>query len=93
MRNEHVLKILPEYFREVAFGIKKFEIRKNDRNFIKGDIAYLKEFDGQEFTGRYVKAEITYITDYEQKEGFVVFGIDPYETELDDINDQTLEFL
>ena len=29
----HELKILPEYYKEVLAGKKKFEIRKNDRNF------------------------------------------------------------
>lgn len=31
----HELKILPEYFEAVVSGDKRFEIRKNDRNYEK----------------------------------------------------------
>lgn len=34
---------------------------------------------GDEFTGRSYKAEITYITDYAQKDGYVVLGIEGLE--------------
>lgn len=57
----HELKILPEYFVAVRDGIKKFEVRKDDRLYQVGDILHLREFDGQEYTGREVKAEVTYI--------------------------------
>lgn len=33
----HELKIAPEYFKDVRTGLKKFEIRKNDRDFKVGD--------------------------------------------------------
>lgn len=71
----HELKILPEYFEKVAIGIKTFEIRKNDRDFKVGDTIFLREFENGHYGGRNVVAKITYITDYEQKEGYVVFGI------------------
>ena len=35
---QHELKILPEYFVAVRDGIKKFEVRKDDRPFEVGDI-------------------------------------------------------
>ena len=73
----HELKLLPEYFEEVASGYKTFEIRKNDREFMVGDKIILEKFLTEEgFTGDYVEAVITYITDYEQKEGFVVFSME-----------------
>lgn len=39
----HELKILPEYFNEIMYGRKKFEVRFNDRNFKVGDTLLLKE--------------------------------------------------
>ena len=71
----HELKILPEYFEAVTSGRKRFEIRKNDRNFQIGDQLILKEWNKEGFTGRSYHSEITYITDYMQKEGYVVLGI------------------
>jgi len=44
---EHELKILPKYFIEVVSSTKRFEIRKNDRNFKVGDILILKEWEGR----------------------------------------------
>lgn len=71
----HELKILPEYFEAVTSGRKRFEIRKNNRDFKVGDLLYLREWNGENFTGESYKAEVTYITDYEQKDGYVVLGI------------------
>ena len=42
----HELKILPEYYDAVRLGDKRFEIRKNDRDYHTGDILRLKEWDG-----------------------------------------------
>lgn len=41
----HDLKTYPFYFNAVLVGMKKFEVRKNDRDFKIGDFLYLKEFD------------------------------------------------
>lgn len=66
----HEQKTWPEYFQEVQKGNKTFEIRKNDRDFKKGDILHLKEFEPMRstisnpndgYTGRELKAEVTYI--------------------------------
>lgn len=71
----HELKILPEFFKAVRSYDKRFEIRKNDRNFKVGDSILLREWDGENgYTGRTYQAEITYITDFAQKYGYVVFG-------------------
>lgn len=71
----HHLKILPEYFDSVTNGEKTFEIRKNDRDFQIGDEVYLKEWTPSDgYTGGKALVRITYITDYEQKEGYVVFA-------------------
>jgi len=72
---EHKLKIDTEYFEAVLNEKKNFEIRFNDRNFQIEDIVILQEItENREYTGREITATISYITDFEQKEGFVVFG-------------------
>lgn len=55
------LKILPEYFMAVALDEKTFEIRKNDRNYHVGDCLVLREWNGQEFTGRNIVRYVSYI--------------------------------
>ena len=56
----HQLKIYPEYFNAVAAGEKKFEYRKNDRDFHVGDTLQLRELAG-EYTGREIKVKVTYM--------------------------------
>lgn len=41
----HELKLRKEFFDYVRFGIKKFEIRKDDRDYKVGDTLVLKEID------------------------------------------------
>lgn len=74
-RKIHELKILPEYFTAVTSGIKRFEIRKNDRGYNVGDILRLNEYEKGKYTGNVHVVEITYITDYAQQNNFVVLGI------------------
>jgi hypothetical protein len=76
-RTEHRLKIRPEFFEAVMCLRKTFEIRKNDRGFSEGDDLLLQEFDGNSLTGRQGFFRIVYITDWEQKDGYVVFSIRP----------------
>ena len=57
----HELKILPEYYDAVRCGDKRFEIRKNDRDYHRGDILRLKEWDGKEYTGEEIDVLIRYI--------------------------------
>lgn len=71
----HELKIKPEYFAAVVSGDKTFEIRNNaDRNFQVGDTLLLWEWNGG-FTGQTVERTVSYITDFEQKPGYVVLGM------------------
>ncbi|MGT9149796.1 ASCH/PUA domain-containing protein [Aeromonas hydrophila] len=78
----HELKIKPEYFAAVVSGDKTFEIRNNaDRNFKVGDTLLLMEWvwededDAGTFTGNFVEKVVSYITDFEQKPGYVVMGL------------------
>lgn len=72
----HQLKINKDFFEAVYKGVKTFEIRFNDRDYKVLDTVVLNEIDSNRvFTGRSLSATITYISDYEQKPGYVVFGI------------------
>jgi hypothetical protein len=66
--NRHELKTHPPYFAAVRSGAKRFEIRKNDRNFQVGDTLQLLEWEPNEytphvgqFTGNKVEVRVTYI--------------------------------
>ena len=69
----HTLKTWPEYFSAVWAGRKRFEIRKND--FKVGDEVILQDYKDGSYTGYEWRGEITYVTDFEQKPGYVVFGM------------------
>lgn len=59
----HHLKTWPEYFQAVARGDKRFELRKDDRDFRRGDILILQEYDPneREYTGKELTFRISYI--------------------------------
>jgi hypothetical protein len=66
----HRLKTWPDEFWAMKFGEKRFDYRKNDRNFKVGDLVLLEEYealgeDGAEigYTGQRLLFEITYILD------------------------------
>lgn len=68
----HELKIHPEYFEAVVLGRKRFEVRKNDRNFQCGDLLDLREFmPGEGYTGHRRRFLVTYVLRGGE------FGIDP----------------
>ena len=76
----HELKTWNEHFEEVFMGHKTFEIRKNDRDFKKGDTLILKEWDNlrETFTGRKLARTVTYVFEggsFGLKKGFVVMAI------------------
>ena len=61
----HILKTWPEYFAPIIQGKKKFEYRRNDRDYQVGDILYLREYDANAvpgaYTGRQATVKVTYI--------------------------------
>ena len=75
----HELKILPEYYDAVRCGDKRFEIRKNDRDFHTGDILRLKEWDGEKYTGEELDALVRYVL-YDWtgglQDGYCIMSID-----------------
>lgn len=76
----HELKTWNKYFDEVFMGHKTFEVRKNDRNFKKGDTLILKEWnpETQQYTGREMARNVTYILEggsFGLEKGFVIMAI------------------
>jgi ParB family chromosome partitioning protein len=61
-RQHHYLKTETEYFQAVERGEKKFELRKNDRDFKKYDMLILEETVKGVKTGRKLApVEIQYV--------------------------------
>ena len=58
----HKLKILPQYFEDKLQGMKKWEVRKNDRPFKNGDTLQLEEWS--EETGYTVDGYVIMNTGY-----------------------------
>lgn len=73
----HDLKILPDFFDAVQDGRKRFEIRKDDRDYAVGDTVVLREWNTYQYTGRVWVGRITYLTNFNQEDGWTVFGIAP----------------
>lgn len=60
----HELKTWPTFYRVVESGQKPFEVRRDDRTFLPGDLLHLREWDRQEgYTGRSCWRIITYLLD------------------------------
>lgn len=59
----HELKTWPAEFQAIAEERKRFDLRKNDRDYRLGDSLLLREFnpDTQAYSGRYILAKVTYI--------------------------------
>lgn len=79
MSKTHELKTWPEYYRKVVIRKKNFEVRRNDRDFVVGDVLMLREFDPdkQEYTGEHHYRIVSYILDDPQyvKEGYVILSL------------------
>lgn len=77
-KKTHELKIAPEYYEAILKREKRFEIRRNDRDYQQGDFLSLNEYEADKeiYTGRQIEVRITYITDFAQQENYVVLGIE-----------------
>ena len=60
----HELKTWPESFGAIFYGYKRFEVRKNDRDYKVGDVLILKEYipETKEYSGVEIQAYVTCIT-------------------------------
>ena len=79
---DHILKTWPRYFDDVRWGVKRFEVRRDDRGFRVGDLLLLREWnpDAEEFTGRGAAVEVTYKLDggaFGVEDGYCVLGVEP----------------
>lgn len=77
LKNIHQIRLGSEFFEDVAEERKRFELRKNDRNYKTGDWLELLEFKEGKHTGRMIRAEITYmLEDFAGlEEGYCILGI------------------
>lgn len=78
---EHELKCWPPYFDDVRTGRKPFEVRRQDRSFIVGDVLLLREWEpvAEEFSGRSHRCRVSYVLDggeFGIEDGFCVMGIE-----------------
>lgn len=77
-RQHHYLKTETEYYQAIEQGKKKFELRKNDRNFQPYDMVYLEEVVNGVKTGRSLPPlEIQYVLNggkYGLPEDYCIFN-------------------
>lgn len=74
----HNLKILPEYFSAVRDGLKRAELRWNDRDYRAGDTLHLMETPrgSCHATGEFINVAITHVADVgEWMPGYVLLSI------------------
>lgn len=62
-KNVHELKTTQPHFDDVRTGVKKVDIRMDDRGFRVGDMLVLREYDASDgtYSGRVIKAKIVHI--------------------------------
>lgn len=75
----HDIKIYPEFFSAVCTGVKRAELRKNDRDYRVGDTLHLMETERGccSPTGEFINAIITHIADVsEWMPGYVLLSIE-----------------
>lgn len=72
----HSLKVLPNHFRDMINGSRKFDIRASNEVYSVGDTLELREWDGF-YTGRTITKKVSYIA-YANNlgPGCVVLGIE-----------------
>ena len=74
----HELKICRQHYEDILSNRKKFEVRKNDRNYQVGDFLVLHEFHDGDYTDRCMPLRITYILDDPKycKQGYVIMSVE-----------------
>jgi len=79
----HDLKTVKPYFGLLQEGVKDFEIRFDDKDFLVDDILNLQEYKYGEVTGECVQKRIKYILRRFEglQTGYVVLGLEDIERE------------
>ena len=72
----HQIRVGKTFFEDIEKGIKKFTLRKNDRNYKVGDILEKMEFDDGKYTGKSIRQEVIYkLEDFTGLEdGYCILG-------------------
>lgn len=78
---EHELKCWPPFFHDVAVGVKRFELRRDDRAYEVGDVLHMREWvpESQRYTGASMRKMVVYKMPGGQfgiEEGYCVLGLD-----------------
>lgn len=75
MSKNHNLRTHPKYFKEIKYGKKRFELRKNDRDFRAGDTITLHEFDPDinDYTGEICIGIVDYVMRFSKE--VEIFGL------------------
>lgn len=81
----HFIKTLPKYFQASKMRLKTFELRKNDRDYKKGDLVVSREWTKEKgYTNNYDIFEVTYVLpggEYGLDKDYVILNI--YKIELE----------
>ncbi|HCB3603246.1 TPA: DUF3850 domain-containing protein [Klebsiella aerogenes] len=91
----HELKIYPEFFSAVCTGVKRAELRRNDRDYRVGDTLHLLETPrgSCHSTGEFINATITHIADVgEWMPGYVLLSIELQERRKAEKNSEPVVF-
>lgn len=77
MTTTHELKCHADCYSLVASGLKRFELRKNDRGFRVGDILRLREL-ADAYTGRECSVRVTHMLERFDglQEGYVIMSVE-----------------
>ena len=89
-QTEHTVKCWPEYYDAIERGEKPFDVRRDDRDYQRGDILRLQKYKigygyftdpkGGRFSTQEIRREITYVLTGGQfgiEPGYVVLGLKP----------------
>lgn len=79
----HDLKVVVPYFGLLQEGIKDFEVRFDDRDFLVNDILNLHEYKNKDLTGECVQKRVKYILRRFKglQTGYVVLGLEDIDGE------------
>lgn len=70
----HQLKIESRFYNDIELAGKRFEVRRDDREYQEGDVLVLRECRDDKLTGRLLYALVTYIHRNDAEHVFLVDG-------------------